>query len=155
MNASQSAVLLDNTPLSMILSPKKTPEHLQIKTWLQTLLRAGITVVLPEIVDYELRRAYLRVKNEDAIRELDRLKLILFYEPITTEIMLRAAWYWSDVRQKGMATADEKALDGDAILAAQAYFIESSGYETVVATANVKHLQRFGCRAYHWYEIGL
>lgn len=137
----------------MILSPKKTTEFLQIKTWLQSLLAGGITVLLPEIIDYELRRAYLRVKNDDAIRELDRMKMVLFYDPITTEIMLRAAWYWADVRQKGLATANEEALDGDAILAAHAYFIENSGYESVVATANIKHLQRFGCRAYHWHEI--
>jgi predicted nucleic acid-binding protein len=153
VNVERSAVLLDNTPLSMILSPAKKPEFLQIKTWLQSLLASGITVLLPEIIDYELRRAYLRVRNDEAIRALDRLKMVLFYDPITTDLMLRAAWHWADVRQKGLATAHEEALDGDAILAAHAFFIENNGYEAVVATANVKHLQRFGCRAYHWHEI--
>lgn len=84
---------------------------------------------------------------------LDRYKETLGYVPLTTEAMLRAAAFWSDVRREGKPTAPDLALDADAILAGQAATLVSSGEdEIVVATTNVGHLSRF-VPAEEWQEI--
>ena len=61
--------------------------------------------------------------------------------------MVKAAEFWSALRQRGLPTADRNALDADVILAAQA--IESNA---VVATENVGHLSRL-VTARNWRQI--
>jgi hypothetical protein len=62
---------------------------------------------------------------------------------ITTETLLLAAELWAVARQEGRPAADEKALDGDVILAAQTRLLEVPRNEAIVATANVGHIARF------------
>ncbi len=145
-------VLLDSTPVGLITNPKATPLAIECQQWLENLLDRGYHVVLPEIIDYEVRRELLRVNKIKSIRRLDALKSELIYLPITTEVMLKAAEMWSQVRQQGKPTADNKALDGDVILAAQAILIGSEEYSSIVATSNPKHLSLF-VEAKDWQEI--
>lgn len=74
------------------------------------------------------------------------------YIPITTEVMLKAAEFWAQARQQGQPTSDDKSLDADVILAAQAAIISTQGKDVVIATANVSHLTRF-VQAKVWNEI--
>ena len=108
---------------------------------------AGVRLVVPEVADCEVRRDRLRARKTRSLRELDRLKSVHIYQPITTAAMLRAAELWADARRRGRSTADPKELDGDVILAAQA--IEAGA---VVATENVGHLGRY-VAADHWANI--
>jgi predicted nucleic acid-binding protein len=144
-------VLLDSTPVGLITNPKATPLAVECQQWLQSLLDRGYHVILPEIIDYEVRRELLRVNKIKSIRRLDDLKSALIYLPITTEVMLKAAQMWAQVRQ-GKPTADGKALDGDVILAAQAILISSEEYPVIVATSNPKHLSLF-VDARDWQDI--
>jgi predicted nucleic acid-binding protein len=107
------------------------------------LLANGAIVVIPEIADYELRREFTLVGMTESIKQLDGLKSVLRYDPITTDAMLLAADFWAQARRQGRKTADDKALDGDVILAAQASLLTHLGDEVVVATTNVKHLSLF------------
>ena len=145
-------VLLDSTPVGLITNPKATPLAIECQQWLERLIDRGFHVVLPEIIDYEIRRELLRVNKMKSIRRLDELKSALTYLPITTEVMLRAAQMWAQVRQQGKPTADNKALDGDVILAAQAILIGSEEYPSIVATSNPKHLSLF-VNARDWQDI--
>jgi predicted nucleic acid-binding protein len=145
-------VLLDSTPVGLITNPKATPLAIECQQWLESLLDRGYHVILPEIIDYEVRRELLRVNKIKSIRRLDDLKSEIIYLPITTEVMLKAAQMWAQVRQQGKPTADDKALDGDVILAAQAILISSTEYPVIIATSNPKHLSLF-VDARDWQDI--
>jgi predicted nucleic acid-binding protein len=95
-------------------------------------------VILPEIVDYEIRRELLRANKLSGLSKSE-----ILYLPITTEIMLKAAELWAKARQQGKPTADNQALDGDVILASQALTLKNLGYEVIIATSNKKHLSLF------------
>ncbi len=137
-------VALDSGPLGRIAHPRPNPE---IVAWIEELREFGINVVLPEIIDYELRRELLRIGSTRSIRRLDELKRVLIYLPLTTSVMLKAAELWADARKAGRPTADPKELDIDVILAAQAL---QAG--AIVATENVGHLSLF-VEAKPWQEI--
>jgi hypothetical protein len=66
--------------------------------------------------------------------------------------MLKAAELWARARNAGKPTADNKSLDGDAILAAQAVLVASYGHEVIIATSNTKHLSLFA-DARDWQSI--
>ena len=104
-------------------------------------------MIIPEIADYELRREFLHRGLTTALKRLDELKTELEFQPMTSETMQLAAKLWADSRKRGQSTADNKELDGDAILAAQA---QHSG--AVVATNNVGHLGQW-VDARNWSDI--
>ena len=67
--------------------------------------------------------------------------------------MLMAAEFWATARKMGRQAADDASLDADMILAAQAVALVGDGYETVIATTNVRHLALFAA-ARIWRDIG-
>jgi predicted nucleic acid-binding protein len=121
---------------------------------MRALLSNGVRVLVPEIADYEVRRELLRAEKRAGIARLDRLKTRIGYAPITTQAMLLAAEFWAQARRQGRPTTDDRALDGDVILAAQAVIRARGGDEVVIATTNVGHLGRFA-DARTWEEIDL
>jgi hypothetical protein len=88
-------VLLDAGPLGMVSHPRPNPA---IADWLRRLLAAGITVIVPEIADYEVRRELLRANRQKGVRRLDDLKAAIGYAPISTRVMLKAAEFWAQAR---------------------------------------------------------
>lgn len=147
-----SIVLLDSGPLGLATNPRKTLKADQCSAWLESLLVKGVRVLVPEIADYEVRRELLRANKVKGIQRLDLLKQEIGYLPITTEVMLNAAELWAEARKQGQPTAEDRALDADVILAAQAIAISNQGYSVTVATTNVGHLGRF-VEAARWEEI--
>src|SRR6476469_7385502 len=137
-------IILDSGPLGMVTNPKASSAEIQeCKVWLNSLMRRGEIIILPEIADYEVRRELIRAGKLAGIQRLDELKLQLTYRPLTTEVMLLAAQLWAQARMRGRPTAEANALDGDVILAAQAILEASEGNEVVIATTNVGHLSQF------------
>jgi hypothetical protein len=57
--------------------------------------------------------------------------------------MHRAAELWAEARSRGMPTAGPRALDADAILAAQALLAAGPGDVVMIASDNVGHLDQF------------
>jgi len=136
--------MLDSGPLARISHPRANPE---LVAWLEGLLKSGVRILLPEIADYEVRRELLRAGKTVGVSRLDQLKQVLEYLPLDTQVMLRAAEMWADVRRRGQPTADPKELDGDVILAAQAEQVKAT-----VVTENVGHLTRL-VAAKRWTEV--
>ena len=145
-------ILLDTGLLGLITHPQASEEARQCAQWLVSLSLKGFDIKVPEITDYEIRRELLRMNKAKSIKHLNDLKNVLGYVPLTTQTMLVAAEFWAEARKQGKPTADDKALDGDVILAAQASVIESGGSTAIVATTNVGHLSRF-VNAKTWRDI--
>ena len=145
-------ILLDAGPLGMITNPKSSPLNEDCKNWLAALVYTGAEIVIPEIVDYEVRRELIRAGKHEGLARLDALKGILRYSPITTRVMLQAAEFWATARNAGRQSADDTSLDADVILAAQAGTLVRRGEETIIATTNVRHLSLFAT-AQLWSEI--
>lgn len=145
-------VFLDTGPLGMVTNPRATPQTERCTAWLEGLLTRGVRVLIPEIADYELRRELLRAEKIEGLRRLDALVAALEYIPLTTAMMRQAAAFWAETRKQGRPTADDKALDGDVMLAAQVVLAATANDEGIVATENVGHLARF-VPAYAWWDI--
>jgi predicted nucleic acid-binding protein len=139
-----NVVVLDSGPLGMIAHPRP---NRNITEWLNHLLAGGATVIVAEVVDYEVRRNFLLHGLTESVARLDRLKQSLSYLPINTDVMLQAAELWADARRQHQPTADLKELDVDVILAAQARQVGG-----IVVTDNVGHLSRF-VDARRWQEL--
>lgn len=140
-------VLLDSSPLGRLANPKPKGEAKECIAWLESLIAGHVRVLVPEISDYEVRRELLRIGSVDAVNRLNALKSQLGFLPLNTSVMLRAAELWANIRNQGLQTANDKALDGDVILAAQALEVHGK-----VATENVGHLARL-VDAHHWRDI--
>ncbi len=150
-------ILLDSGPLGLVTNPKASHDAIACKQWLRALPQSGHLALVPEIIDYELRRELRLYKKAQGLQHLDGFKAIDRYLPLTTEAMLKAAEFWATVRQSGLPTADKAALDVDVILAAQAATLNpaswgAAGANVIVATVNVGHLSRF-VTAQPWQAI--
>lgn len=147
-------LFLDSGPLGLILTPPGDNEGDRFRTWLDRIEHAGAWIYVSEIVDYEIRRELLRLRASERIRRLNDTKHRLIYLSLSTAVMLRAAKLWAEVRQRGMPTADDRAIDADCILAAQVLTATGIGDVAMIATTNVRHLARFpGIVAEEWAAI--
>ena len=147
-------LVLDSGPLGLLSNPAHSTKSQEIREWAEARLTAGHRLVVPEIADYEVRRELLRANKQLGLNRLDQLTAGFGYLPLTTAMMRDAASLWADARNTGLPTAHDAALDGDAILAAQARNAPTtSPTETVVvATTNAAHLRRY-VAAREWYDI--
>ena len=137
-------IMLDSGPLGQLAHHQAPPE---IMAWYRSVLIARVTLIVPEISDYEVRRSLILHGRQKSLGILNDFKELLVYQPITTAAMLRAADLWADARRRGRSTADPKELDADVILSAMA--LETGA---IVATENVGHLTRY-VTAKHWRQI--
>lgn len=135
-------ILLDAGPLGLLAHPHPTPLSLLCRKWAQDVQAAGSMIHIGEIADYEVRRELLRARKVRSVERLNQLKTDFGYIGITTAAMLQAATYWAHLRQQGIPTADNAALDADVILAAQAALLVRMGHSVVIATTNTRHLVR-------------
>ena len=119
----------------------------KLRTGWSSCLSAEVAVIIPEIVDYELRRSFLLENLRRSLERLDSLREALIFLPLNSAAILKAAELWAEARRRGRPTADPKELDGDVILAAQALQAKAT-----VATENVGHLRLF-VDAKRWQDI--
>ena len=147
-------IILDSGPVGLGGKARGLPEAIRFHAWVGTLLALGDRVAVPEIARYEVCRELFRLKATSGLRRHDHLQPTLAFLLITGLVMDIASELWAHVRQGGLATAGDEALDGDAILAAQALVAAESGDEVIIATTNVDHLTRFpGIDARDWWTI--
>lgn len=148
-------IVLDAGPLGLLTQRRGVPPADVCRAWLADVIRNGISVYVPAIAEYEIRRELLRADKVHVIRRLDAFIAADAnrYLPITTEIMKRAAQFWADARRRGQPTAADAALDADCILAAQSVVLGLPD-SVIIATTNTGHLRQF-VAAEAWDKIRL
>jgi len=77
-------VLLDSEPLGLATNPKNSPEAEACRAWLRGLPHAGHLPLVPEIVDYEVRRELRLHGKTRGLQNLDALAAPGRYLPLTT-----------------------------------------------------------------------
>ena len=137
----KKSVFLDSGVVGLITNPNLSEEGISCAKWLLSHINQGSQIIIPEIVDYEVRRELLRANKVKGLARLDELIDSLEYLPINTEAMRQAAVFWAEARQKGQPTASDKTIDADMILVAQVFVMDVQ--DKVIATTNVGHLSRF------------
>ena len=150
-------LLLDSNILAPLCYPARK-EHQLLVRWFEDVLesrRRQVTIYVPAITDYEVRRGLLHValkSGRTVTRSLKRLDLLvrqLEYLSLNQAVLNGAAQLWAQARHAGQPTAGPESLDGDVILASHAKQVSG-----VVVTENVRHLSRFA-DAFHWREVPL
>lgn len=142
-------VFLDSGVLGLLSSPRESGEATDCKEWFFRLLSRSVYIVTSDICDYEVRRglilSLLREPSVNGLKNLDSLTDWIEFLPLTRKLMKEAAQVWAEARSQGIPTASDKNIDGDIIIAAQWRLLkeEYPGREVVIATTNLKHLQRF------------
>jgi predicted nucleic acid-binding protein len=137
-------LLLDSNVLARVVRPHVAENKPVAGAVARLLDNPGFEVLVPEIIDYELRRKLLHLGNDrhharawarEALAALDDL-VFVGYSPLTTEAMRLAASLWAKTRSTGRPRGAEDRLDVDVILAAQARRIGGQ-----VVTLNEKHFE--------------
>ena len=150
-------IFLDSGPAGLVCDKqgaRRDGDDLRI--WLLAHKGLSTRVLIPEIVDYEVRRELLRAGVKSSVDRLDRLYAdgVVKRLPITTSAMLLAAESWAEARNSGRQTADDRALDGDVILSAQARDFSGQADDWIILTGNVEHIKRYvGDRARLWQQV--
>ena len=147
-------IVLDTNILGALTNPQpKSPTVFAILSWALLMRQAGHSFAVPAIAVYEVRRELLRSKATTSIAYLDASvsAASTLYLPMTDEALTRAADLWAVIRNAGLTTAKDAALDGDVILMAQVLEANFAG-SYVIATDNLKHFQSW-VNADNWQNI--
>jgi len=153
-------VFLDTGVLGLISSPSNKGEARECKEWFYRLLARSIYVITSDICEYEVRRSLILASFTNptikGVENLDELQQVIDFLPLTKSVMREAAQLWAESRSQGIPTADDKNIDADIIIAAQWKILteEFPGRYVVIATTNVKHLERL-TEAKDWKNINL
>ena len=160
---SPTAIVLDESPLSLLTQRTGHDKGDECKNWYGRLVTFGHRFYVPEIADYELRRELIRIGKRTGdvttIRRLDELNAVEVgrFLPVTTSDIRQAAEFWAQLRAHGRGGADPKALDADVLIAAQGIALESmltGRYMVIVATENARHFETIpNINAAVWSEI--
>ena len=147
-------VLLDAGPLGLVSNPKPGRRAEACVEWLIRLRRLGTEVRVPLLADFEVRRGLVLGGSAKGLVALDRLVAQCGHALPTADTIEIAARLWADVRRRGRSVGPDRDLQADVILAAQALELTAEGYQTWVASDNLRHLNRLYSRCALWEDIG-
>lgn len=137
-------VLLDSGPLGILANPNNSSNPVRCRAWVASLINKDIAVVVPEIIAYELRRELIRRGRTSSLESLNHFRKTLPFLPTSKDVLEKAAELWATARARNESTAHDASIDIDVILSAHAILLAGQdGDYTVVATTNVRHIQRY------------
>lgn len=145
-------VILDSNILTLLVTPldeklsedeKLTKEIHQCTKWFERLLSKGARIIVSDICDYEVRRELIRI-NSKSVQELDNLRDLIEFKPVTFAVLEKAAELWAEARYLSQSNKIKENIDLDCILAAQWCLLKEQypGRQVIIATKNIKDFQR-------------
>ncbi|WP_445171835.1 type II toxin-antitoxin system VapC family toxin [Microcoleus sp.] len=145
-------VILDSNILTLLVTPldeklsedeKLTKEIHQCTKWFERLLSKGARIIVSDICDYEVRRELIRIKSK-SVQELDNLRDLIEFQPVTFAVLEKAAELWAEGRYLSQSNKMKENIDVDCILAAQWCLLkeQNPGRKVIIATKNIKDFQR-------------
>lgn len=147
-------VLLDSGPLGLAVCRVGTRGLAEFESRLVELESVGVSLLIPAVIDYEVRRELVRLGAATKLRKLNGFQDRFPVLPISDAAWLRAAEFWALVRRMGVPTGSDASLDADAILAGCAVTVGRPGDDVTIASSNVRHLSRFpGIDVREWSSI--
>ena len=84
-------LILDTGPLGLITNPKESDDGRRCKAWVWSALGTGSRVVVPDVVDYEIRRELIRAGKAKGLARLDSLVDELERAPVDLRVWQLAA----------------------------------------------------------------
>jgi hypothetical protein len=139
--------LLNSDPTGLACHEPGNLEAGRFRAWMYGQLHAKVRaeIIIPAIVDYEIRRELILGELWGAVDRLDTLYASGTVRLLTiSDAALRtASQLWADARRRGEPTAHDHALDGDVILSAQAMEYCSDADDWRIITENVAHIARY------------
>jgi toxin FitB len=138
-------IVFDSDPAGLACHEPGNLERGGVWNWMLNERADGSIIVIPAIVDYEVRRSLISNDLWDSVKRLDALYSAKYVRhlSISDEALRTAAKLWAEVRRRGEPTAHDHALDGDVILSAQAMEYCSDADDWQVITENVAHIARY------------
>jgi predicted nucleic acid-binding protein len=147
-------VLLDSGPLSLAVCRRGTKDVDGLRDRLAELEMAGVSVLIPAVIDYEVRRELVRVRATAKLKNLADMQRRFLILPVSGAAWFRAAEFWALSRRMGVPTGPDAGLEADAILAGCAATVGRPGDEVLIASSNVRHWSRFpGIDAREWTSL--
>ena len=137
------ALLVTNIDEKLSEDQKLTTEIYQCTEWFYRLLSKGARIIVSDICDYELRRELIGIKSK-SVQELDRLRDLIEFQPVTFAVLEKAAELWAEARYLSQSNKIKDNIDVDCILAAQWCLLkeQNPGRKVIIATKNIKDFQR-------------
>lgn len=158
MRLSQPAALvLDSTPLGLLVQKLGDAEGAACKTWLVRLEAFGCRFFVPEIADFALRRVLLRSGETAALARLDAFVAAEpdRFLPLATPALRLAATLWAQGPPRDKRRPPPSSLTEDCVLAAQARLLVSTVRGLSPLLIATDHPERFRslAPAHLWREI--
>jgi predicted nucleic acid-binding protein len=136
--------IFDSDPAGLACHEPGNSEGSDLRLWMSKEWSDGAIIVIPAIIDYEVRRELVLNELWEGVKRLDALyEDYVRYLPISQVAMNRAAGLWAEARRRGKPTDHDHALDNDVILSAQAMEFCSDADDWQVITENVNHISRY------------
>lgn len=140
MSKLNRVVVFDSKPLGEICNPIK---RVQTKKLTNFIREQNLAIRVAEITDYELRRELTLQQFNKGLNNLNKFRQKQQIIPIDSESLITATQLWAEIRKTGQATADNKNIDCDVIMVAQALQLSEQFQQIIILTIDVKDLFRF------------
>lgn len=148
----RAVVILDSKPLGEICN---SLNQAKTRPLIQFLRERKIALRVAEITDYELRRELNLQKLTKGINNLNKFRQRQEIIPLDSESLLVATDLWAELRREAQPTADNKNIDCDVIMVAQALSLAKQFEQIIMLTIDVKDLVRFkkfGVEVWDWKQ---
>ncbi len=152
-----AALVLDSTPLGLLVQKLGDAEGDACKAWLVHLEALGCRFFVPEIADFALRRVLLRAGETAALARLDAFLAAEpdRFLPLATPALRLAASLWAKAPPRDKRRSPSVTLTEDMMLAAQARLLATSarGLSPILIATDRPDRFRSLAPAHLWREI--